>query len=136
MRHFVNRLLVGMVVLMAFLFITQAFTQSPPDKYQYGNRSSVTLTSADTIDISPNNLTFTYATLSIDTNVVVNVDVDESIIGDRIVLEVTADATNRHLTFNNNITAVADSVVATKTKLFEFVYNGTGYKEVAEMAVD
>lgn len=122
--------LIGLVLLMA--------TTPPPDKYQYGKRSSVTLTAEDDtmVTIEPNNLTFTYATLAIDTNVTVVADVDNSIVGDRILLHVTADASNRLIDWSTNITAINDSVVATKTKLFEFVYNGTGFYQVAESGVD
>ena len=88
------------------------------------------------VTIEPNNLTFTYATLAIDTNVTVVADVDNSIVGDRILLHVTADASNRLIDWSTNITAINDSVVATKTKLFEFVYNGTGFYQVAESGVD
>ena len=122
--------LIGLVLLMA--------TTPPPDKYQYGKRSAVTLTVEDDtlVTIEPNNLTFTYATLAIDTNVTVVADVDNSIVGDRILLHVTADASNRLISWSTNITAINDSVVATKTKLFEFVYNGTGFYQVAESGVD
>lgn len=137
MRPLIKNLSLLALVFGALIFLTEAF--APPstgDKYHYGSRSAVTLISADTVTIAPNNLTLTYATLSADTNIVFDVNVDNSIVGDRIVLEVTADATTRQMTFNSNVTALADSVEATKTKLFEFVYNGTNYKEVAEMAVD
>lgn len=131
-----NLKLIFGIGLVLFLSALVAFTPPAGDKYAYGKRKAVTLTVADTIEVAPNNLTLTYATLSLDTNVVVDVNVDNSIIGDMIFLEITADSTNRHLTFNDNVTAVADSVVATKTKLFCFVFNGTVFRQYTEEQVD
>lgn len=124
-----------LIALTAILLIAAT---SPPDKYQYGKRSAVTLTIEDDtlVTVVPNNLTFTYATLAVDSNVTVVANVDNSIVGDRFILHVTADESNRLITWGTNISAVNDSVVATKTKLFEFVYNGTGFYQIAESGVD
>ncbi len=137
MRNLINNFAVAGILLGLIMIAFWAFT--PPatgSKYQYGYRKAVTITSDTVITIAPNNLTLTYATLSLDTNTTVGVNVGNSIIGDRIVLQVTADASNRHLTFGTNVAAIADSVVATKTKLFEFIYNGSEFKQVAESATD
>lgn len=126
-----------LLVLMASAFmLATAFTPPPVDKYPYGNRQAVALTSADTVEVLPNNLTLTYATMSMDTTVVVNVDVTNSIVGDRIVFDLTADASNRDIVFNTNITGITETITASKNELLEFIYNGTVFKEVAEMAVD
>ena len=135
MRNLINKLALVAIVAFVSLIAMQSFT-SPPDKYQYGNRSAVTLTSADTVAVSPNNLTLTYATVAMDTNIVFNVDVTNSIVGDRIVFDLTADGTDRTATFGTNITGLAETISANKNELLEFIYNGTVFKEVAEMAVD
>jgi len=129
MKRAFNFLMILLVGAMLFLAATP-----PPDKYQYGKRSTATLTATDDtlVSIAPNNLTFLYATLAADTNMTVVADVDNSVVGDRIVLQVTADASNRQLDFSTNLVAVDDSVVANKIKLFEFVFNGTYFYQVAE----
>lgn len=136
MRHLIRRFSIAAILMALALVAFQAFTPPAGDKYPYGNRSAVTLASADTVTVTPNNLTLTYVTLSLDTNVVVNVDVSNSIVGDRIVLDLTADATDRTVTFNEHIKGVAETITATKNELIEFIYNGTEFKEVAAMAVD
>lgn len=123
------------LVFTALLF--QSADTASGDKYRYGFRESVTLTCADTVEIEPNNLTLTYATMAADTNVVFNANADNSIVGDRVVLQITADTVStRQFTFNSNITALADSVESGKTKLFEFIYNGTAFYQVSELQVD
>lgn len=137
MRKLIKKVAVTGLLLCLAMIAFQAFT--PPavgSKYQYGYRKAVTLTSDTVITVAPNNLTLTYATLSLDTNATVGVNVGNSIVGDRIILQVTADASNRHLIFGDNVAAITDSVVATKTKMFEFVYNGTEFKQVAESDTD
>jgi hypothetical protein len=128
--------LIGFITVVIAVLLLAIAATPPPDKYEYGTRGEVTLTSADTVTVEPNNLTLTYATIALDTNVVINVDVDNSIVGDRIVFHATADATARTLTFGSNITGTDEEVAATKTELMEFIYNGTGFYQVAEAAVD
>ena len=124
------------VSLVLFLSALVAFTPPAGDKYPYGKRKAVTLTCADTVDVAPGNLTLTWATIALDTSAVFNVDVGNSIIGDMLVIEARADSTTRAVTFGTNITAPADSVVATKTKVFQFLYNGTAFVGVAEMQIN
>ncbi|PTN08046.1 hypothetical protein C8N47_11186 [Mangrovibacterium marinum] len=135
MRNLISKLAFFGIALMVSMVVLQSFT-APPDKYKYGNRSAVTLTSADTVAVSPNNLTLTYATVAMDADIVFNVDVSNSPPGDRIILDLTADGTDRTATFGTNITGLAETISANKNELLEFIYNGTVFKEVAEMAVD
>ncbi len=127
------RLILGVVFAVA---VFMAFSPSFGDKYPFGERMGVVLISADTVEVTPNNLTLTYAMMAMDTSAVINVDTDNSIAGDRIVLEFTADASNRVVKWNTNITAVTDSVLAEKTKLFEFVFNGNAFLEVSENQIN
>lgn len=124
-----------MLLVIATAFIATAFT-APRDKWGFGFRKSVALESATAVSIDPGNLTLTYATLSIDTNTVISATSARSIVGDRIFLEVTADSKNRRITWGDNLTALNDSVLATKTKVFEFVYTGAVFRQIAEMTYD
>lgn len=111
--------------------LTVYAVQSPEpvvgDKYVYGFRKSITLTGSATITVTTDNTTLTYATLSIAQNAAVSATVANSIIGDMLFIQVTADGTNRVLTFMGNITATAYTVTASKTVLLGFVYNGSKY---------
>ena len=106
------------------------------NKYGYGFRKAVTLTSDTLITISPQNMTLTFATLAMDTSVVMNAIITRSIIGDQIVLKATADGTNRMIDFTGNMIAVNDSVVANKTKVFQFIYDGSRFIQLSEIQTD
>lgn len=106
------------------------------EKYAYGFRKAVTLTSSTAITVSPGNYTLTFANLAIDTAAAINATVTNSIVGDRIILKATADASNRTIDFTGNMVAVDDSVVANKTKVFEFIYDGTRFIQLSEMQTD
>lgn len=106
------------------------------DKYAYGFRKAVTLTSSTAITVSPGNYTLTFAALAIDTAAAINATVTNSIVGDRIILKATADASNRTIDFTGNMVAVDDSVLATKTKVFEFIYDGTRFIQLSEIQID
>lgn len=129
------KILTVIAIVMAIAALV-AFTPSSSDSYSFGYRSTETLVCADTVEVSPDNLTLTYASMAMDTNVVVNVGIDHSLPGDMIVFEFTADASNRQIGWNSNITAVNDSVVATKTKLFQFIYNGTSFVQLSEQQIN
>ena len=131
-----NLKLMSAIALLFTVAILVSFTPSNGDKYPFGNRMATTLVSADTVDVSPKNLTLTYAMMDMDTNAVINVNTVNSIVGDRIVFEFTADSTTRQVVWNSNITALSDSVVATKTKLFEFVCNGTSFLQIGEQQIN
>lgn len=119
----------GILLMIALLMI--AVSSQAGDKYSYGKRKAFTLTSADTILVEPNNVTYSVCTLELDTSAVINVDVDNSIIGDKILLIVTSDG-NRELTWGDNITGNDGRLFDEQVKLFEFVYNGVEFKQVAE----
>jgi hypothetical protein len=126
-------------VFMILAFMAMSFAPplpAPADKYPYGLRKAVTLTSATAITIPTENLTLTLAALPIAHNATVTATVTKSVVGDRIILKVTADGTNRHLDFTGNLTAPDDSVVANKTKLFEFIYDGSKFVQLGELQIN
>lgn len=94
------------------------------EKYPFGYRKAVALTNAASITIDPSNTTLTYASVSIAQATTLNALVTKSVVGDVIYLQVTADETNRVLTFTGNMLGVAYTVTASKQVLLEFVFNG------------
>lgn len=112
-----------------------AVTPAPAvvNKYPYLYRRTVTLTSGVAVVVSPENYTLTYATLPLDTSATITATTTKSVVGDRIILQITADATTRHVDFSTGFTAVDDSILANKIKVFEFVYSGSRFVQVSEI---
>ena len=136
MKNFV-KILLAFVMLMA-IGLGQSTTVQAQDKYDYGFRTAVDVPITDTVmvEIAPLNISQMLASVALDTSVTVNVNVANSIPNDWLILKLTADETNRHVTFGDNITAIADSVIATKTKTFAFVFDGTAFIQVGEIQIE
>jgi len=122
------------LLLIAILLITLA-NIADAQQYQYGYRTSQTLTSAVAIEVSPA-ATLTVYTVAADTNITYSADVSQAVIGDKIVLQVTADASNRIQAFGDNLVAVNDTITANKTVLYEFIYTGTAYYMLGKLQAD
>ncbi len=127
---------ISVLALFVTVALLVAFTPATGDKYKFGNRSSVMLNCDPVVAVNPGNLTLTYAVMAMDTNAVINVSTSKSILGDRITFECTALTRNRRITFNDNITAITDSVLTGKTKVFEFVFNGTDFVQASEIQIN
>lgn len=79
---------------------------------------------------------WTFANVSIDTNVTVTCVPDNGIkTGALLFVEITSDTANRRVLFGDNLTATIDTVYAGKTKIYTFVYNG-GYKLVSDQQIN
>lgn len=105
------------------------------DKFSYGYRKAVTLTNAASITLDPSNTTLTYAIVSIAQATTINAINTKSVVGDVIYLQVTADGTNRVLTFTGNMVGVAYTVTASKQVLLEFIYNGSKFVNASVIQV-
>jgi len=127
-----KRIITFFIVLTALLVSTQVEAQK---KYAFGSRTGETLTSAVAVSVTPA-ATLTVYTVSADTNITWSVDNSYAVIGDRLVLAISADASNRVMTFGTNITATTDSVLANKTKLFEYIYTGSTYHCLGKLQAD
>ena len=108
---------------------------APVKTYVFGGRTSVALTSALTISLSPP-ATMTIYTLTADTNVTFTAATTHSEIGDMIVLKVKGNTRNRTMVFSTNLKSVTDIITATKTMMYEFIYTGAAYCLVAKAATD
>jgi hypothetical protein len=98
----------------------------PQRLYAFGNRTAVTLTSSDTIILTPKN-TLTVYSLMANSGVVFNAQAAYAIIGDRILLKVMDTTSTRQLKFGTNFEAANDSVTDGYTKIFEFLWTGDKY---------
>jgi hypothetical protein len=123
------------LLLIAILAISFA----PPvsaEKYQYGTRHAVALTNAAAITVDPAGNTLTYATVTIAQATTLNATVTKCRVGDIIYLQVTADGTNRVLTYTGNIVGVAYTVTASKTFVITLVYNGSKFYAAGVLQVN
>lgn len=111
-----------LIVLIAALFIVSA--ASAQIHFPFGNADEMTgsFTNDTVVALSIDNLC-TYATLSADTNANFNITATGIRTGAVLYLEVTCDATQRAMIFGTNITGANDTLTASKTKMFMFVYD-------------
>ncbi len=133
MKNFFKILMVLIVASVALMSFTPS---APADKYPYGKRGTATITYASTINVAPNNLTQLLATCTLTGNVIATVNKDNSIAGDILILKLSASSANRQVDFSTNFTAVDDSVVSGKTKVFEFIFDGTNFVQTGEIQVN
>lgn len=130
MRKFIVSLILVLVATIAFTPRAEA------QKYSFGDRTSVSLTSATAIALAPAS-TMTVYTLEADTNVAFTISTSaKSIIGDMVVLKLKALTLNRTFTFSGNIVVTSDTLTASKTKLFLFIYTGSKYEQLSEVQID
>ncbi|MDP2723198.1 MAG: hypothetical protein Q8O72_10600 [Bacteroidales bacterium] len=122
-------LFIGMLLMM---FVNLAEAQK---QYGFDYRTSSTLTSAVAVSVTPV-AALTVYTITADTNITYSAVVTDAVIGDKFVLQITADASARIMAFGTNITAVNDTITATKTRLYEFIYTGTGYYMLGKLQAD
>lgn len=104
--------------------------------YPFGNVTTEALTVDASVSVSLTNQV-TYMTATLDTNMTLTV-VDAGIRkGAVLILEVTADASDRDLVFYTGF-ATTDSltILATKTSYFQFWYDGTYMKLVGYSPLD
>lgn len=125
-------------VLLIAMAVNASQPDTPADKYKYGYKKAETVVITDTVklELAPNNLSQLLASATIDTSVVVTVDVSNSVPADLLILKLKADSTNRQVDFSTGFTAIDDSIVANKTKMFVFIYDGSKFLQIAESGVD
>lgn len=110
------------------------FRQLPVLAFTQG---SVSLTYNDTLSIDPAAYNVYVASSTLTGAVAYcNADDADSEAGDILILKLTASGANRTINFNTNFTAVDDSVLSGKTKVWQFVYDGSNFIQTSEVQVD
>jgi hypothetical protein len=117
-----------LIVLLTICLLVAIATGSAEAQKQYafGSRTSSTLSSATTLSITPAN-TLTLYTLAADTSITFNAITSKALPGDKLVFKITANRVNRIFVFGNYLNAKNDTIVATKIKLYEFIFTGQDY---------
>lgn len=117
-----KKFLLAFIVIFAMAFTQNADAQTVSYPFGYADELTGTIAADSAASFSTANLV-TYATLSADTNVYINLAPSGLKTGATFYLEVTADATTRYIYFNDKATGANDSVVASKTVIFTLVYD-------------
>lgn len=103
--------------------------------YPFGAADYQTVTATnDSVQFSTDNQ-WTFVSSSIDSNTVVKCTAGSEIrTGALLFVELTADGTNRTVTFTG-LTAPSTTFTASKTRIMTFVYRG-GYKLISSAQID
>lgn len=123
--------------LILFLILAISFaaaSHAQAIKFPFGNATThtsdgdtiaVALTPANSVDY------FTITNKTMDAALTVNLNVTKAKTGHILYIEVTADGTNRNLTFGTGMTGTVLTVSASKTFIVMAVFNGTKYVVVS-----
>lgn len=117
-------LIFGAILLTAF---------SPPaDEYRFGYRTTLSPTFAAAVSVELNH-TLTVIDLTTTGTVTFSLaSVSKSVLGDRAVFIIKATgAAKDTVKWGTNFTALTSTVDTAKTKVFEFIYDGTDFKGVS-----
>lgn len=126
------------LLLLASLVVI-AISVNAQVKFPFGAADTETLTSATTIALSEIDDNLTIYTLATDTTATINAaSIDDNIkTGSRLVFVLTESTANADtISWGTNLTGLADPLPSGKTKIVEFIYNGSGFYKVASTQVD
>ena len=121
------------ISLILVVFVVQA------QKYPFGNATETTLTSAATVALAEITNDLTIYTCATDTNITVNAaTVDDNLrAGARLIFVLTESTANADtITWGTTLTGTVDALPSGKTKIVEFIFNGTTFYKVATNQVD
>lgn len=117
-----RKLFATLLLMLAVTLATE--TQAQTISYPFGDADEVTptLVNDSLVTVETSNLV-TYVDMTADTTVYIDVVATGIRTGALMYFEVTADGTNRTLKFSSGITAADETVTASKTSLYTFIYN-------------
>ena len=123
-------------IVLSFLVVAFA---ANAQRYPFGDATETTLTSAATIALGEITNDLTIFTCATDTNITVNAATIDSDLrsGARIIFVLTESSSNADtITWGTTLTGTTDALPSGKTKIVEFIYNGTTFYKVATNQVD
>lgn len=95
--------------------------------HKIGSAIVLPLTYAASIDVTLTE-SVTLATLSLTGDATIDLDAESKCSpGDQVVFKLTADGTDRDVTFGTGFTGPVNTVTANKTDVVTFIYDGTGF---------
>lgn len=116
MKYFIVLLMA--LVLGCFSAGAQKLTSVKP----YGSKGLYELTPTnDTVSVAPKYSASAYV-MAVDTNMVIQADAAAALPCNLAYFQLTADATKRYVTFGDGFEAAPDSLSASKTRTWGFVY--------------
>ena len=123
-------------ILISFLVVAFA---ANAQRYPFGAATETTLTSAATIALAEITNDLTVYTCATDTNITVNAaSVDDNLkVGARLVFVFTESSSNADtITWGTTLTGTTDALPSGKTRIVEFIYNGTTFYKLCATQVD
>lgn len=116
-----KKFFVMMMILMVSVLVAGAQSKLVSHN-SFGSKAAyeVTLTN-DTVEFIPQYTTTAYI-MPVDTNVVIQADTLKAKPGNLVYFQVTTDATKRYVKFDSGFTTNADSLSASKTRTWGFVF--------------
>ena len=127
-----KRIILLFVALLSMVITTQA--QALKESKPFGSKGLYELMPTnDTISVVPVYSASVY-TMDVDTNAVLQVDVSKSSPASFLWFEITADGTQRSVTFDIGLEAASSTVSANKSRTWGFVYIGNRYLLMHESA--
>lgn len=95
--------------------------------HKLGSSTLLALTYAAAIDVKLTE-SVTVATLALTGDTTINLDSEsQPSVGDQVTFKLTADATERDVTFGTSFTGPVNTVTISKTDVVTFIYDGTGF---------
>ncbi|WP_297096391.1 hypothetical protein [uncultured Draconibacterium sp.] len=120
------------VALLSMVTVTQA--QALKETKPFGSKGLYEITPvSDTVSVIPVYSASVF-TMDVDTNIVLQVDTVSSSPASLLWFEVTADGTQRTVTFDIGLEAASSTVAANKSRTWGFVYIGNRYVLIHESA--
>lgn len=131
-----KKLLILLSIVFAFAFVAEAQSVNYPfGAAGYTQSDSDSLTLAISVDNLVEFVEIENTTL--DTILTVNcADVSSIKRGAELYVIATADTSDREITWGTNLTGGAETVTATKTDIFYFVFDGSTYRLVSAKQTD
>lgn len=125
-------------LLVALLALVVGSSAQSTDKLvghsSFGTKAAyeVTLTN-DTVEFTPKYSATAYI-FPVDTNVVIQADTLKAVPGNLVYFQLTSDATKRYVTFSTGFTTNADSISASKSRTWGFVFVRGKYVQINRSA--
>ena len=123
-------------IVLSFLVVAFA---ANAQRYPFGAATSTTLTSATTIALAEITNDLTIYTLATDTTTTISAaSIDDNLrSGARLIFVLTESSANADtVNWGTTLTGTYDALPSGKTKIVEFIYNGTTFYKVSTNQVD
>lgn len=131
----------SLLILCLIVFVA-SFDANAQIRWPFGNANEVTVTSADTVDPGANlERGINYLEFEVDTNIVFEATgMSSSLsIGDLMILKATgasAPSDADTISYSTGVTGLDDPIPVDKTRIIQFLYDGSGWVKQLSTQID